>query len=48
MGAAAILREGYQRTGSWGGAVQQYIGGTNPANYGPVTAAYDARVMGGQ
>lgn len=47
-GAAAILKEGYQRTGSWGGAVRQYIGGLDPANYGPVTAAYVSRVQGGE
>lgn len=47
MGAAAILREGYRRTGDWGHAVQQYIGGVDPANYGPTTGAYTARVMGG-
>jgi soluble lytic murein transglycosylase-like protein len=46
-GAAAILREGYNRTGNWGGAVQQYIGGTDPTKYGPATAAYTSRVMGG-
>lgn len=47
MGAAAILREGYHRTGSWQGAVQQYIGGLDPSNYGPQTQAYVGRVMGG-
>ena len=48
MGAAAVLREGYHRTGSWGGAVQQYIGGVDPSNYGATTGAYVARVMGGE
>lgn len=47
-GAAAILRENYQRTGDWGRAVQQYIGGLDPSNYGPTTGAYVDRVMGGQ
>lgn len=46
MGAAAILREGYQRTGNWGGAVTQYIGGVDPSNYGPTTSAYVGRVWG--
>lgn len=45
-GAAAVLAEGYRRTGSWQGAVQQYIGGTDPENYGPQTASYTTRVMG--
>jgi soluble lytic murein transglycosylase-like protein len=48
MGAAAILREGYQRTGSWEGSTQQYIGGLDPAKYGPQTGAYVDRVMGGE
>lgn len=48
MGAAAILHEGYKRTGGWGAAVQQYIGGVDPANYGSTTNAYTARVIGGQ
>lgn len=43
MGAAALLKEGFQRTGSWQGAMQQYHGGTNPANYGPENAAYTDR-----
>lgn len=46
QGAAAVLAEGYKRTGSWDGAVQQYIGGTDPANYGPQTSAYTSRVTG--
>lgn len=45
--AAAILSEGYKRTGTIAGAVQQYHGGTNPANYGPINSAYIARVLGG-
>lgn len=48
MGAAAILREGYHRTGDWGHAVQQYIGGLDPSNYGQQTASYVSRVMGGE
>lgn len=48
MGAAAVLREGFQRTGNWNGAVRQYIGGLEPANYGPVTNSYVSRVMGGE
>jgi hypothetical protein len=47
MGAAALLHEGFQRTGNWATAAQQYIGGTDPANYGPQTAAYVQRVFGG-
>lgn len=45
-GAAAILREGFRRTGNWTGAVRQYIGGLDPSNYGPQTAAYVERVTG--
>ncbi len=48
LGSAAILREGFNRTGNWNGAVQQYIGGLDPANYGPTTRAYVPRVMGGE
>jgi hypothetical protein len=45
-GAAAVLSEGFKRTGSWDGAVTQYIGGTDPSHYGPQTAAYRQRVLG--
>jgi hypothetical protein len=41
-----LLKEGMQRTGSMEGAVRQYIGGTDPRNYGSQTADYVARVMG--
>lgn len=44
--AALVLRDGMRRTGSWGGSVAQYIGGTNNAAHGPVTRAYVARVTG--
>jgi hypothetical protein len=45
-GAAALLHEGYKRTGDWGHSVQQYIGGLDPSNYGPQTNAYVSRVLG--
>lgn len=45
MGAAYLLKEGIQRTGSAAGAVTQYIGGTDPANWGGQTRAYTNRVM---
>lgn len=47
MGAAAMLAEGRKRTGSMAGAVQQYIGGVDPSQYGPQTANYMQRVLGG-
>jgi soluble lytic murein transglycosylase-like protein len=46
LGAAAVLSENYKRTGNWNAAVQQYIGGLDPANYGPITSAYVSRVTG--
>jgi hypothetical protein len=45
LGAAYLLKEGIQRTGSAAGAVTQYIGGTDPANWGGQTRAYTNRVM---
>lgn len=45
LGAAYVLKEGIQRTGSAAGAVTQYIGGTDPANWGGQTRAYTNRVM---
>lgn len=45
LGAAYLLKEGIQRTGSAAGAVTQYIGGTDPANWGGTTRAYTNRVM---
>lgn len=45
MGAAYLLKEGIQRTGSAAGAVTQYIGGTDPSNWGGQTRAYTNRVM---
>jgi len=34
LGAAYLLKEGIQRTGSAAGAVTQYIGGVDPKNWG--------------
>jgi hypothetical protein len=45
LGAAYLLKEGIQRTGSAAGAITQYIGGTDPANWGGQTRAYTNRVM---
>lgn len=45
LGAAYLLKEGIQRTGSAAGAVTQYIGGTDPSNWGGQTRAYTNRVM---
>ncbi|CDY76111.1 hypothetical protein BGLT_05183 [Caballeronia glathei] len=45
LGAAYLLKEGIERTGSAAGAVTQYIGGTDPANWGGQTRAYTNRVM---
>jgi hypothetical protein len=45
LGAAYLLKEGIQRTGSAAGAVTQYIGGTDPKNWGGQTRAYTNRVM---
>ena len=45
LGAAYLLKEGIDRTGSAAGAVTQYIGGTDPANWGGQTRAYTNRVM---
>lgn len=45
LGAAYLLKEGMQRTGSAAGAVTQYIGGTDPSNWGGQTRAYTNRVM---
>lgn len=44
MAAGLVLRDGYNRTHDWNGAVTQYIGGTNPANYGPITHSYVNRI----
>lgn len=47
--AGLHLQESLQRNrGDSTAAVREYIGGTNPANYGPVTAAYVRRVQGGK
>lgn len=47
--AGLHLQESLQRNrGDSTAAVREYIGGTNPANYGPVTAAYVQRVQGGK
>lgn len=47
--AGLHLQESLQRNrGDSTAAVREYIGGTNPANYGPVTAAYVHRVQGGK
>lgn len=45
-GAAIVLRDGMRMNGNWKGAVRHYIGGSDPANHGPVTSAYVARVTG--
>jgi hypothetical protein len=45
LGAAYLLKEGIQRTGSAAGAVTQYIGGVDPKNWGGQTRAYTNRVM---
>jgi hypothetical protein len=45
LGAAYLLKEGIDRTGSAAGAVTQYIGGTDPKNWGGQTRAYTNRVM---
>lgn len=46
--AGLHLKESLQRNkGDSAAAVREYIGGTNPANYGPVTSAYVQRVQGG-
>ena len=37
--AALHLRETYDRTGSWGRAVTEYIGGPDPRHWGPQTRA---------
>lgn len=47
--AGLHLQESLQRNrGDSTAAVREYIGGTDPANYGPVTAAYVQRVQGGK
>ena len=47
--AGLHLKESLQRNkGDSAAAVREYIGGTNPANYGPVTSAYVERVTGKQ
>lgn len=47
--AGLHLKESLQRNkGDSAAAVREYIGGTNPANYGPVTSAYVQRVQGGK
>lgn len=48
LGAALLLKEGLQRNnGNAEAAVGEYHGGINRANWGPVNAAYRARVTGG-
>jgi hypothetical protein len=42
--AALLLRESYDRRGDWNRAILEYHGGTNPANWGPLTRAYGRRV----
>jgi len=45
--AALLLKESLDRNGgSTMRAVQEYHGGTDPKNYGPVNAAYTKRVLG--
>lgn len=45
--AGLHLKESLQRNkGDASAAAREYVGGTNPANYGPVTAAYVERVTG--
>lgn len=45
--AGLLLQESLQRNkGDQASAVREYIGGTNPANHGPVTDAYVKRVTG--
>lgn len=47
--AGLHLRESLDRNkGDASAAAREYIGGTDPSNYGPVTAAYVQRVTGGQ
>lgn len=47
--AGLHLRDSLRRNnGDTTAAVREYVGGTNPANYGPVTAAYVERVTGKQ
>ncbi len=47
--AGLHLKESLQRNkGDASAAAREYVGGTNPANYGPVTAAYVERVTGKQ
>jgi|GEM_PF-1416173 len=43
-GAGLLLQEGLKRTGTPQGAVAQYIGGLDPANWGRTTRAYVQRV----
>ncbi|MEX3555790.1 MAG: transglycosylase SLT domain-containing protein [Burkholderia gladioli] len=43
--AANNLAQMRQRFGSWDGAVNAYHGGTDPANWGPRTAAYRQKVL---
>lgn len=47
--AGLHLQESLQRNrGNRTAAVREYVGGTNPENYGPVTASYVKRVTGRQ
>lgn len=46
LAAGHVLKEGLQRNkGDQPAAIREYIGGTNPANYGPTTAQYVKRVL---
>jgi len=49
LGKAYLLKESLDRNGQDpAAAAREYIGGTNPANYGPQTRAYVNRVMVGR
>lgn len=48
LGAAYLLKESLDRNkGDTATAVREYVGGVNPDNHGPVTRAYEKRVMAG-
>lgn len=48
LGAAYLLKESLDRNkGDAAAATREYVGGTNPENHGPVTRAYEKRVIGG-
>jgi hypothetical protein len=44
MAGAKLMRENLDRTGSYEDALLMYHGGTNPANYGPLTRSYPDKV----